>query len=93
MTGGHAGTPGRYRAGCRCDRCREAQRRRCAVEKAARLALREEVDGRLVAPVPAELHGRLSTYNNRGCRCDPCRAAGSAATARRKQAAREGLAS
>ncbi len=34
---------------------------------------RELVDGRWVATqVSPEQHGRPATYNNYGCRCDPC---------------------
>jgi hypothetical protein len=34
--------------------------------------LRVLVDGRLVAPVPDEQHGSVSTYNNWMCRCTAC---------------------
>lgn len=34
--------------------------------------LRVLVDGRLVAPVPDQQHGSVSTYNNWMCRCVPC---------------------
>lgn len=33
------------------------------------------VNGRLVAPVAEERHGRATTYISHGCRCDLCRAA------------------
>lgn len=59
------GTLGRYWAGCRCRRCRDAindytnQRR---VDRAVRLQL---------DPTLAE-HGTASTYNNWMCRCREC---------------------
>lgn len=40
--------------------------------RAARLARRVRVDGRLVAPLPDEKHGTTSAYSNWGCRCLPC---------------------
>lgn len=43
-------------------------------DKARRYAARVEVDGRLVA-VKAKRHGMASTYDNHGCRCEPCCAA------------------
>lgn len=71
-----------YRGGyCRCDVCTEDHRQRHATERARRRAARVLIDGRLVAPVPAEMHGRASTYANHGCHCDPCRAAGSESNA------------
>lgn len=40
-----------------------------------RLALRVEMDGRLIAAhLPAEMHGDAHTYVNHGCQCDRCRA-------------------
>lgn len=38
-------------------------------------ARRITVNGRLVAPVPVEQHGRLHTYQHHGCRCDLCASA------------------
>lgn len=35
-------------------------------------AARVEIDGRLVAPVRPELHGRYDTYVSYGCRCEQC---------------------
>jgi hypothetical protein len=46
--------------------------------RAARLARRVLVDGRLVAPLPPERHGLASSYSNHGCRCELCSQAGSA---------------
>jgi len=45
--------------------------------RAARLARRVEVDGRLVAPLPEERHGQLGSYLNHGCRCESCTEANS----------------
>lgn len=67
---------------CKCDTCTEAHRQRHVVERARRRAARVLIDGRLVAPIAAELHGRASTYANHGCHCDPCREAGRAKNAR-----------
>lgn len=46
--------------------------------RAARLARRVLVDGRLVAPVPVERHGTQALYTNWGCRCLRCTTANSA---------------
>lgn len=43
--------------------------------RAIRLARRVLVEGRLVAPLPAERHGMQSSYTNHGCRCEECTAA------------------
>lgn len=66
------GLPWIYDHGCRCQPCRDAKARyyRSLVRK--RMARRELIDGRLVAPVPAERHGKSVTYRNHGCRCVPC---------------------
>ncbi|MFE7954442.1 hypothetical protein [Streptomyces sp. NPDC057413] len=70
-----------YIKGCRCTRCREAMRVR-AVEK--RAAWRS-------APSAADRagHGKLSTYKNYGCRCEPCKAANTEATRAGRAARRE----
>lgn len=39
-------------------------------DRTAAFARRVEVDGHLVAP--GALHGSVTTYTNRGCRCEPC---------------------
>jgi len=60
---------------CWCDSCtakREKIRGRVRKYRKGRLDSRIVVDGRLVAPVPPEKHGRASTYTNWGCRCQPC---------------------
>ncbi len=49
--------------------------RRHQRNRAARLARRFEIDGRLVAPLPPEKHGLQSSYTNHGCRCAQCTAA------------------
>jgi hypothetical protein len=66
------GTVNRYRKGCRCDLCRQAATatHRYYIDRSR--ARRIEVDGRLVAPVGDERHGKPSTYINEGCRCPPC---------------------
>jgi hypothetical protein len=43
-----------------------------------RMELRELIDGRLVAPRAPEHHGKVGTYKNWGCRCEPCTAANTA---------------
>lgn len=45
---------------------------RAARARKRRSELRTMVDGRLVAPVPPEQHGSVSTYNNWMCRCAKC---------------------
>lgn len=68
------GTHARYRKGCRCDECREANRKYHLKERWKRrckIVLGE--------PVP---HG-LSGYINHGCRCDVCRAVKSVQNAER----------
>jgi hypothetical protein len=67
---GH-GDPRTYAKGCRCDDCREAQRKRCAEQRARRAA----------DPTSADRagHGKASTYKNHGCRCPACSKANTAA--------------
>lgn len=60
------------RGKCKCQTCVAGNTSRHRDLRAARFARRVEVEGRLVAPVPAERHGRMTTYNNWGCRCVPC---------------------
>ncbi len=55
----------RAATGCRCVACQRSNGTKPLAPKAARLA----ADPTL-AP-----HGSLSTYNNWGCRCEPCREA------------------
>lgn len=59
---------------CRCDTCREGNRRRMAEQVCRWHGARTLVDGVLVAPMPGR-HGSVSTYRNHGCRCAECRAA------------------
>jgi hypothetical protein len=55
---------------------RIARKRQRDVEYKARVkAERVLIDGVLVAVLPPERHGQLSTYKNFGCRCNRCRAA------------------
>lgn len=56
----------------------DAQRQR----RHERYAQRISVGGTLVAPVPECYHGKPSTYQNWGCRCDLCREASSQASGR-----------
>lgn len=70
-----------YAKGCRCDKCRDAQRERCAEARARRAA----------DPTSADRagHGKASTYKNHGCRCTACSKANTAdvlAFKRRKRA-------
>lgn len=73
-----------YNRGCRCDDCTARHRERLATYLSRRRALRVLVDGRLVAPLPAEKHGKVSTYVNHACRCVPCVAAGVERNARNR---------
>ena len=58
---------------------------RVAEYRRRRLALRVEVEGRMVAAhLPPEMHGREGTYGNHGCQCPPCTAAWAAATRARR---------
>lgn len=67
------GTHADYKAGCRCDECREYQRARVAANRADRFA-----KGKFN-------HGRRSAYDA-GCRCEPCRAARAASYGRERVA-------
>ncbi len=68
------GTRSMYNDGCGCRICMNAH------AEYAR-ALRQRLAAR---PVPAEIHGKPSTYRNWSCRCDACRAAWSGYLAQRK---------
>lgn len=73
----HGTTTGYFRHRCPCDPCREAARVYTADLRARRHARR--VIGSNSRPYaetnlrgePLE-HGRLATYREWGCRCDPC---------------------
>ena len=56
------GTRTGYQRGCRCDRCTDAHRVRCAQWR------------QHVAPLPDgdPRHGTTNGYRNYGCRCGPC---------------------
>jgi hypothetical protein len=58
------GKPTGYAQGCRCGRCIEANRE-SARQRSQERATRQD----------QAVHGRASTYQNWGCRCDPCKAA------------------
>jgi hypothetical protein len=63
------GSNATYSAGCRCPQCTLAHRLDFDAWRHARYG----------KPVPDHVqHGRVSTYNNWGCRCDECSAAISA---------------
>lgn len=57
---------------CRCEACVEAHRALIREQRRRRFELRVEVNGRLIAPVEEERHGKVSTYQNWGCRCELC---------------------
>lgn len=64
---GH-GTRSRYVSGCRCSSCTIANAFTAAEYKRMRVQwLAEEPD--------IVQHGKVNTYSNYGCRCDPCRLA------------------
>jgi hypothetical protein len=58
--------------GCRCVDCRAVHRRRQGRSRHQRMDARVLVDGRLVAPLPPDRHGKVGTYRYHGCRCVPC---------------------
>lgn len=60
---------------CKCNECRAATRRRIYALRDRRRAARKWVNGHLVTTQPGVSHGKLSTYQNWGCRCPDCRAA------------------
>jgi hypothetical protein len=61
------GRSGTITAGCKCDQCREASRRKRALTRK-----------RAEHKTPPA-HGTLNAYQNYSCRCEPCRAAASKA--------------
>lgn len=60
------GRHGTYNAGCRCDECKAAQVTKVLAERRSR---RAKLD--LYPDLPID-HGKYTTYNNWGCRCDLC---------------------
>jgi phage FluMu protein Com len=68
-TAARHGKPATYKGGCRCPKCREANRVYQAAANKRRAA----------DPALADRagHGRYSTYINYACRCPACRAANS----------------
>ena len=81
----HGTAHGYSNYGCHCDACMAAWRQYHSQRRQRMYAARVLVGGYLVAPVPAERHGRISTYNNAGCRCQPCRDAHAASVAKNRQ--------
>lgn len=67
------GTRNRYLAGCRCDPCREANRTYQAQARADRRSLG--------LPAVDPRHGTRTGYQEWGCKCGPCTAAGTAGNA------------
>ena len=57
-----------YRAGCRCEQCREDNKQYEARTRAAAIA-------RLAADPTCAPHGRVHTYQRYRCRCYECRLA------------------
>lgn len=76
MTGQHRHNGTDYEHGCRCDTCRAANTNRTNRRRHQRRAMRQLINGDLVAPLPPERHGHISTYVNWDCRCPACRAVG-----------------
>lgn len=73
------GTAQAYNAdGCRCAVCKAGNAQRMNDYRQEKKDRRVLIDGRLVAPVAPELHGRRSTYTNQWCRCEACVAANTA---------------
>lgn len=67
------GTAGGYRYyRCPCAACLQANREDNRARQQARRDRRVMVDGRLVAPVPPEMHGNANTYQSWCCRCADC---------------------
>lgn len=63
-----------------------------AARRRDRRALRIQQDGRWVAPLPPQFHGRVVTYQEWACRCIPCTEANTAAHRAYIQRRRERLA-
>ena len=61
-----------YRAGCRCDICREGHR----------IHMQSVRENARWKPIPEHVHGTTHGYGYWDCRCDLCRAAKRAANAR-----------
>lgn len=74
------GSPGRYKAGCRCTTCRAGNIERLRAQKVDRYARR-------AAGIAVFTHG-ASAYGNWGCRCAVCTAAHGAKSTRYKRARR-----
>lgn len=71
MTGDHDYVS--YTRGCRCRTCKTAKAAYSRGRRAAANALAAEVGHRTYTLIADNLtHGTRSTYEERGCRCDPC---------------------
>lgn len=66
------GTPHAYNLGCRCDACRDCNRRRAKSRREHLRSLRKLVDGRWVTTISIVQHGTTNAYENWQCRCVPC---------------------
>lgn len=80
----HGASAYRSRRACRCEVCTEDHLARLRREKSERI-------GRLRADPTLAPHGRVSTYNNWGCRCADCVAAQSVENAKHYWARRGGV--
>ena len=65
---GRCGTRDGYKRGCRCGRCRSAER----VHAQGRRDRARILVANGTAPVPADRHGKVGTYTNNMCRCERC---------------------
>lgn len=74
---------GRYSSGCRCEICRAAKSTYMRERRGRAGAIRElsEASGWGRNFVPDAAHG-ISGYQDSGCRCETCRSAKAAASAR-----------
>lgn len=71
--------------GCRCAPCTGARTDEVRADRARRVAWFLRLDAATGAPTttaPGVAHGRASTYQNWGCRCDACRVEASRVRAR-----------
>jgi len=82
----HGTVNGYVNLGCRCDRCRGAQRDYCRdyTHRTGRRRPREQwLSERRTQAESRDNHGSETRYS-RGCRCEPCRRAAADARARRR---------
>jgi hypothetical protein len=71
-TNKHGTTYGYDSLYCRCEPCTNAIRQKNTKRRRDLRSQRIEIDGRLIAPVPTEMHGKPATYANHSCRCEAC---------------------